>query len=105
VSWERKIVRDAWNILMLSARRHVQDKDTRENSFMGQGVISQRKKVLRSFHLRNSLKVQLGATRIQNYADDAKMRPTMRLSVTQQDSLHVNFCDPTEGKLNVFFMF
>jgi hypothetical protein len=57
VSWERKIVRDAWNILMLSARRHVQDKDTRENSSMGQGVRSQRKKVLRGLHLRNSLKV------------------------------------------------
>jgi len=105
VSWERKIVRDAWNILMLSARRHVQDKDTRENSSMGQGVRSQRKKVLRGLHLRNSLKVQLGATRIQNYANDAKMRPTMRLSVTQQDSLHVNFCDTTEGKLSVFFTF
>jgi hypothetical protein len=102
---ERKIVRDAWNILMLSARRHVQNKDTQENSSMGQGVRSQRKKVLRGLHLRNSLKVQLGATRIQNYADDAKMRPTMRLSVTQQDSLHVNFCDPTEGKLIVFFTF
>jgi hypothetical protein len=62
VSWERKIVRDAWNILMLSARRHVQDKDTRENSSMGQGVRSQRKKVLRGLHLRNSLKVQLGAS-------------------------------------------
>ena len=65
---------------------------------MGQGVRSQRKKVLQGLHLRNSLKVQLGATRI-------KMRPTMRLSVTQQDSLHVNFCDPTEGKLSVFFTF
>jgi hypothetical protein len=95
VSWERKIVRDAWNILMLSARRHVQDKDTRENSSIGQGVRSQRKKVLRGLHLRNSLKVQLGATWIHNYANDAKMRPTMRLSVTQQDSLHVNFCDTT----------
>jgi hypothetical protein len=105
VSWERKIVRDAWNILMLSARRHVQDKDTRENSSMGQGVRSQRKKVLRGLHLRNSLKVQLGATWIHNYANDAKMRPTMRLSVTQQDSLHVNFCDTTEGKLSVFFTF
>jgi hypothetical protein len=105
VSWERKIVRDAWNILMLNERRHVQDKDTRENSSMGQGVRSQRKKVLRGFHLRNSLKVQLGATRIQNYANDAKMRPTMRLSVTQQDSLHVNFCDTIEGKLSVFFTF
>jgi hypothetical protein len=95
VSWERKIVRDAWNILMLSARRHVQDKDTRENSSIGQGVRSQRKKVLRGLHLRNSLKVQLGATWIHNYANDANMRPTMRLSVTQQDSLHVNFCDTT----------
>ena len=105
MSWERKIVRDRWNILMLSARRHVQDKDTRENSSMGQGVRSQKKKVLRGLHLRNSLKVQLGATRIQNYANDAKMRPTMRLIVTQQDSLHVIFCDPTEGKLSVFFTF
>ena len=105
MSWERKIVRDAWNILMLSARRHVQDKDTRENSSMGQGVRSQRKKVLRGLHLRNSLKVQLGVARIQNYANDAKMRAPMRLSVTQQVSLHVNFCDPTEGKLIVFFTF
>jgi hypothetical protein len=72
---------------------------------MGQGVTSQRKKVLRGLHLRNSLKVQLGATRIQNYANDEKMRPTMGLSVTQEVSLHVNFCDPTEGKLNVFFTF
>jgi hypothetical protein len=105
VSWERKLVRDAWNILMLNERRHVQDKDTRENSSMGQCVRSQRKKVLRGLHLRNSLKVQLGATRIQNYANDAKMRPTMRLSMTQQDSLHVNFCDTTEVKLSVFFTF
>jgi hypothetical protein len=30
VSRERKLVPSAWNILMLSARRHVQDKDTRK---------------------------------------------------------------------------
>jgi hypothetical protein len=41
---------------MLGARRHVQDKDTWENSFMGQGVKSQRKKVLQGLHLRNALK-------------------------------------------------
>jgi hypothetical protein len=40
----RKLVPSTWNILMLSARRHVQDKDTWENSSMGQGVRSQRKK-------------------------------------------------------------
>jgi hypothetical protein len=27
VSWERKLVPSAWNILMLNAKRHVQDKD------------------------------------------------------------------------------
>jgi hypothetical protein len=42
---------------MLGARRHVQDKDTRENSSMGQGVRSQRKKVLQGLRLRNDLKV------------------------------------------------
>jgi hypothetical protein len=62
VSWERKLVPSAWNILMLSARRHVQDKDTQENSSMGQGVRSQGKKVLQGLHLRNALKVQLIAT-------------------------------------------
>jgi hypothetical protein len=40
VSRERKLVPSAWNILMLSARRHLKDKDSRENSSMGQGVIS-----------------------------------------------------------------
>jgi hypothetical protein len=35
VSWERKLVRGAWNILMLSARRHVQDKDTRRKFLHG----------------------------------------------------------------------
>jgi hypothetical protein len=30
VSRERKLVPSTWNILMLSARRHVQDKDTRK---------------------------------------------------------------------------
>jgi hypothetical protein len=44
VSQERKLVPGAWNILMFGARRHVQDKDTRENSSMGQGVRSQREK-------------------------------------------------------------
>jgi hypothetical protein len=42
VSWARKLVPSAWNILILSARRNVQDKDTRENSSMGQGVRSKR---------------------------------------------------------------
>jgi hypothetical protein len=58
----KKTSSSAWNILMLSARRHVQDKDTRENSSMGQGVRSQGKKVLQGLHLRNALKVQLIAT-------------------------------------------
>jgi hypothetical protein len=40
VSWARKLVPSSWNILMLSARRHVQDKDTQENSSMSQGVRS-----------------------------------------------------------------
>jgi hypothetical protein len=31
------------------------------------------------------------------------MRPAMRLSMTQQDSFHVNFYEPKEGKLNGFF--
>jgi hypothetical protein len=35
------------NTLMLKARRHVQGKDTRENSSMGQGVKTQRKSVTR----------------------------------------------------------
>jgi hypothetical protein len=41
VSREIKLVPSTWNILMLNARRHVQDKDIQENSFMGQGVRSQ----------------------------------------------------------------
>jgi hypothetical protein len=44
VSQERKLVPSVWNIQMLIARRHVQDKDTGENSSMGQGVRSQGKK-------------------------------------------------------------
>jgi hypothetical protein len=44
VSWERKMVTSCMNIFMLSARRHVQDKDTWENSSMGQCVRSQGKK-------------------------------------------------------------
>jgi hypothetical protein len=59
---ERKLFPIAWNILMLSARRHMQDKDTWENSSMVQGVISQGKKILQGLHLRNSLKVQLITT-------------------------------------------
>jgi hypothetical protein len=55
VSREKKLVPSAWNIFMFSARRHVQDKDTRENSSMGQGVKSQGKKVLQGLHLRNAL--------------------------------------------------
>jgi hypothetical protein len=55
VSREIKLVPSAWKRLMLSTRRHVKDKDTRENSSMGQGVRSQGKKVLRGLHLRNSL--------------------------------------------------
>jgi hypothetical protein len=42
---------------MLRERRHVQDKDTRENSSMGQGVRSQRKKVLQGLRIGNSSKV------------------------------------------------
>jgi hypothetical protein len=57
VSWARKPVPSAWNILLLSARRYVQDKDTHENSSMGQGVRSQWKKVLQGLHLRNDLKI------------------------------------------------
>jgi hypothetical protein len=55
VSRERKLVPSAWNILMLAARRHVWDKDTQENSSMGQGVRSQGKKVLQGLYLRNAL--------------------------------------------------
>jgi hypothetical protein len=44
VSRASKLVPSAWNILMLRERRHVKDKDTQENSSMGQGVISQGKK-------------------------------------------------------------
>jgi hypothetical protein len=44
VSQERKLVLRTWNILMLSERRHVQDKDTRDKSSMGQGVKSQQQK-------------------------------------------------------------
>ena len=47
MSWERKIVRDTWNMLMLSVRRHVQDKDTRDHFSMGQGVRAQGKKATR----------------------------------------------------------
>jgi hypothetical protein len=59
MSWERKLVPRAWNILILSVRRHVQDNDTRKNSSMGQGVRSKGKKVLQVLHLRNALKIQL----------------------------------------------
>jgi hypothetical protein len=38
------LVPSARNTLMLKERRHVQEKDTRENSSMGQGVKMQRKK-------------------------------------------------------------
>jgi hypothetical protein len=62
VSWVSKLVPSTWNILMLSARRLVQDKDTREDSSMCQGFISQGKKVLQGLYLRNALKVQLIAT-------------------------------------------
>jgi hypothetical protein len=62
VSRGSKLVPSTWNILMLSARGHVQDKDTRENSSIGQGVKSQGKKMLQGLHLRNTLKVQLIAT-------------------------------------------
>jgi hypothetical protein len=30
MSWEIKLVPTTWNILMLNARRHVQDKDTQK---------------------------------------------------------------------------
>jgi hypothetical protein len=62
VSCERKIVRDAWNILMLSARRHVQDKDTRENSSMGQGVRSQRKKSVARFAFKEFFEGSVGSS-------------------------------------------
>ena len=39
-SGERILVPSARNALMLIARRHVQEKDTQENSSMGQGVRS-----------------------------------------------------------------
>jgi hypothetical protein len=42
-----KLVPSARNTLMLIARRHVQEKDTRENSSMGQGVRSQRQSATR----------------------------------------------------------
>jgi len=58
VSREREIVPSAWNILMLSERRHVQDKDTQENSTMCQGVRSEGKNMLQGLHLRNSLMFQ-----------------------------------------------
>jgi hypothetical protein len=41
------LVPSARNTLMLIARRHVQEKDTRENSSMGQGVRSQRQSATR----------------------------------------------------------
>jgi hypothetical protein len=58
VSHVRKLFPGTWNILMLSARKHVWDKDTRKNSSMGKGVRMQGKKVLQGLHLRNALKVQ-----------------------------------------------
>jgi hypothetical protein len=53
VSWARKLVPRTWNILILSARRHVHDKETKENSSRGQGVRSQGKRVLQGLHLRS----------------------------------------------------
>jgi hypothetical protein len=44
MSQARKLFPSAWIILMLIERRHVQDKDARGNSSMGQGVRSQGKK-------------------------------------------------------------
>jgi hypothetical protein len=62
VSQESILVPSARNILMLRARRHVQEKDTRENSSMGQGVRSQRQEVLQGLRIRHASKVQLRAT-------------------------------------------
>jgi hypothetical protein len=67
VLWEIKIVPSAWNILILSARRHVQDKDTQENSSMGQGVRSQGKKVLQVLILRNAFEGSI----------NSNMKPTL----------------------------
>jgi hypothetical protein len=41
------LVPSAMSILMIRARRHVQGKDTRENSSMGQGVKTQRQSATR----------------------------------------------------------
>jgi hypothetical protein len=62
VSWEIKIVSSTWNIPILSARIHVQDKNTHEKFLHGSRCQIAREKVLQGLHLRNDLKVQLIAT-------------------------------------------
>jgi hypothetical protein len=57
VSWKSKLVPSSWNILMFSARRHVQDKDTQEKFLHGSRCQIAREKMLQGLHLRNALKV------------------------------------------------
>ena len=47
MSVPRILVPSTRNKLMLRARKHVQEKDTRENSSMGQGVKTQRQSATR----------------------------------------------------------
>jgi hypothetical protein len=66
VSQERILVPSAKKIVMLRERRHVKENDTRGNSSMGQGVKSQRQKVLQGLHIRHASKFQLRETWIRH---------------------------------------
>jgi hypothetical protein len=52
MSVENILVPSIRNTLMFRARKHMQEKDTRENPSMGQGVKMHRKKVLQGLRIR-----------------------------------------------------
>jgi hypothetical protein len=62
VSRASKLVPSAWNILMLRARRHVHDKDTRGKFLHGSRCQIVEARMLQGLHIRNASKVLLGAT-------------------------------------------
>jgi hypothetical protein len=93
------LVPSARNTLILRERRHVKEKDTRENSSMDQGVKMQRQSATRLVYkacFKGSDESNMELTLGQN------ARIQMRLTGHNDNALQCNFNEPREGKLGGF---
>jgi hypothetical protein len=89
----------ARNTLMLKARRHVQEKDTRENSYMGQGVKTQRQSATRLAY-KACFKGLVESNMEPALGKNAGMQ--MRLTGHNDNTLQCDFNEPKEGNLGGF---